>query len=351
MGSERTNSPAIDTTGMSIRQIGIVVRDAARTARRYSEIFGVGPWVFLDIHPTDVILHDKPLAEECCIRLALANLGKIQLELLQPVYGPSTHMEFLEKHGEGVHHVSLGLAEAHDEIVSAARKAGVGIEMQGVLGGAVTFTYLATQQQLGTILEIAKPGSDGAETRLPHWGTYAPERPGRIDLGGKEIVQVGIVVEDAEEKAKQYWKTLGIGPWVLLDFKPPHVSDGRFHGIRMRNDGDIHIRAALADLGDVQFELLQPALGPSTHMDFLKMHGEGVHHLSFGALDDHDQVLSAFEECGIKVEMTGTLGGAAIFTYLETQRDLGTIFEMVKVIPGAQSTLVPYGSYPPAQRL
>ena len=128
MGSERENSPVIVTTGMAIKQIGIGVRDAARTARRYSEIFGVGPWVFLDVEPTDAILHDEPLAEEYGLRLALANFGKIQIELLQPLYGPCTPQEFLEQHGEGVHHVSLGLVEKHDEIVAAAKKAGIGIE-------------------------------------------------------------------------------------------------------------------------------------------------------------------------------------------------------------------------------
>lgn len=349
MGSERENSPLIDTTGMTINQIGIVVRDVARTARRYSEIFGLGPWVFLDVEPTDAILHDEPLEEEYGLRLALTNLGKIQIELLQPLYGPSAHREFLEQHGEGVHHVSLGLVEKHDEIVAAAGKAGIGIEMQSVLGGAMTFTYLATRERLGTTLELGRPVPEGTEVRIEHWGTYAPEQPGLIDLAGKEIVQLGIVVQDAEAMAKRYWETLGIGPWVLLDFEPPHVAEGRFRGVRMRDEGDFLIRAAMANLGDMQFELLQPALGPSSHMDFLKTHSDGVHHLSFGAVEDHDEMLKAFEELGIEVEMTGKLGGAAIFTYVASQGDLGTILEFVKGIPGAASTLAPYGTYPPAE--
>jgi hypothetical protein len=349
MGSEEENSPVIDTTGTSINQIGIVVRDAARTARRYSEIFGLGPWVFLDVEPTDTILHDEHLAEKYGLRLALANLGKIQIELLQPLYGPSTHREFLEQHGEGVHHVSLGLVEQHDEIVAAAREAGIGIEMQSVLWGAMTYTYLATQERLGTILELGRAVPEGTEVQFEHWGTYAPERPGRIDLAGKEIVQLGIVVQDAEAMAKRYWETLGIGPWMLLDFEPPHVAEGRFRGVRMRDEGEFLIRAAVANLGEMQFELLQPALGPSSHMDFLKTHGDGVHHLSFGAVEEHDEMLEAFQELGIEVEMTGKLGGAAIFTYVASQGDLGTILEFVKGIPGAASTLAPYGTYPPAE--
>ena len=345
MGSEGSEYPRMDTKGKKIGQIGIVVQDAARTARRYSEIFGIGPWVFLDIHPTDLILHDKPRVEECGIRLALAHLGKIQFELLQPMYGPSTHMEFLQEHGEGVHHLSFGMVEDHDEIVSALNETEIGIEMQGILGGALTFTYLATQKELGTILEVTKPVPEGVPGTLKPWGTYMPEGSGLIKRDGKEIVQVGIVVRDAEQKAKKYWEVLGIGPWTLIDFKPPHVSDGVFRGVTMA-DEEIHVRAAVADLGDIQFELLEPVCGAGTHMDFLKIHGEGVHHVSFGVIDDHDEMLSAFRSLDIEVEMTGVLGGANTFTYLATQKDLGTIFELVKTQPGVESTLMPYGTYP-----
>ena len=96
MGTEDATKPIMDTKGKEIEQIGIVVYDAAKTAKRYSQIFGVGPWFFLDITPTEIILHDKPVVDvESCVRIAMTNLGKIQIELLQPLNGPSTHMEFL----------------------------------------------------------------------------------------------------------------------------------------------------------------------------------------------------------------------------------------------------------------
>ena len=65
--------------------------------------------------------------------------------------------------------------------------------------------------------------------------------------------------------------------------------------------------------------------------------------------EDHDEMLKGFEEAGVEVEMSGRLGGAVNFTYVASQRDLGTILEFVKPIPGAENTLVPYGTYPPAE--
>lgn len=349
MGTESANQPTLELKGMEINQVGIVVQDAAKTAKRYSEIFGLGPWVFLDLVPTDMILHDERLRDmESCIRIALANLGRIQLELIQPMYGPSTHMEFLKEHGEGIHHLSFGMVDNHDPFVDALKEKGIGIEMQGLLGGVVTFTYMATQKELGAIFEVVRRHQTGVQSTLKPWGTYTPQGPGLLNIKGKEIVQVGIVVKDAERAAQRYWEILGIGPWLLIDFKPPHVSNGLLHGISM-SDVDIHVRAAIADHGKVQFELLEPVIGPSTHMEFLKRHGEGIHHVSFGEVDDHDEVVSALESHGIGIEMTGLLGGAATFTYMATQKDLAAIFELVKIHPGIENTLVPYGTYPPSK--
>jgi len=138
-------SAAADMRGGRFAQIGIVVADAARTARRYAELFGVGPWMFLDLTASDVVLHDEPLTgAEGCVRVAMANLGDLEIELLQPLYGPGTHMEFFQRHGEGIHHVSFGMRDNHDAAVTALRGRGVGIEMQGVLGGAVVFSYMDT---------------------------------------------------------------------------------------------------------------------------------------------------------------------------------------------------------------
>ncbi|MBW2142643.1 MAG: VOC family protein [Deltaproteobacteria bacterium] len=349
MGKKDKRQPVIDMQGKNIRQVGIVVRDAAKTAKRYSEIFGVGPWLFFDTAPTDVILHGQPLNDgESTIRIAVANLGEMQIELIQPLSGPSTHMEFLKERGEGVHHLSFGAVDNHDEFIGSLQNLGIGIEMQGNLEGSVTFSYMATQKELGTIFEALNPAPPGVQGNLKPWGTYSPPKPGLLNMEGKEIVQVGIVVKDAEKMAKRYWEVFGIGPWAFLDFKPPHVTDGFLHGINMA-ESDMHIRGALANLGPIQFELLEPVSGPSTHMEFLQKHGEGIHHVSFGAVDDHDKVVRVLTGQGIEIESTGRLGGAATFTYMATQQDLGTIFELVKVDPAAQNTLIPYGTYPPSQ--
>jgi len=238
------------------------------------------------------------------------------------------------------------MVDDHDAVVSALKDNGTEIEMQGVLGGAVRFTYMDTRKDLGTLYEFVKPALPGGLDAIKPWGTYEPKGPGLINIEGKEIRQIGLVVEDAEKMAKNYWEIFGIGPWMLVDFKPPHISDGSLHEIAMFDGTDFHVRAALADFGDMQIELLEPVQGPSTYMEFLKTYGQGIHHVSFGESGDHDEVVSIMQNHGIGIEMKGVLGGAVRFTYMATQKDLGTIFEVVKTDLEAEMTLLPYGSYP-----
>jgi hypothetical protein len=319
-------------------------------AKRYSEIFGIGPWNFIEGKVRDCILHGKTLRNiDCGLRLALADLGKMQIELIQPMYGPSTHMSFLKEYGEGIHHVSFGTIEDHDQVVSSLNARGIGIEMQGLAGDVSTFTYLASQKTLGTILEVVNPIMSKKRGSLPSWGTYNNPDEGVIDIKGKEIKQLGIVVEDVEEIAKNYWELLGVGPWTLIDFKPPHLANVSLHGIAIHDNVDVHIKAAIAQFGDMQIELLQPVQGPSTYMEFLKTRGQGIHHVSFDRIEDHDEMISGFNRIGIETESSGLLGGTITFTYMATQKDLGTIFEALKIDSNKKNTLSAYGTYPPAE--
>jgi len=344
MAEEVIKQPVVNMKGREIVQVGIVVADAIKVAKCYTELFGIGPWRFLDLVPTNTTLHGKPLQDgESCIRVAIAQLKDLQIELLQPLYGPSTHMEFFKKYGEGVHHFSYGVVEDYDNIISSLKEKGINIEMQG--GIDATFSYMATQKELGTIVEIVKAAPSGAPRTIFPWGRSTPPGPGILNMEGKNIVQIGIVVEDIDEATKHYWELLGIGRWLLVDLKPPHIADILFHGIPVTHR-DPCIKIAVANQGKIQLELLQPVSGPGTHMDFLKIQGQGIHHLSFGSIEDHDECISRLKAQGIKTEMTGLLNGST-FSYMETQKALGTIYEFVKPQEGAGTGLTPRGFYPP----
>ena len=323
----------VDMTVNPIRQIGIVVKDVVDTAKQYAEYFGIGPWYFFDNIFEDTRLHEQPVKDgKGCIRVGITNFGDMEIKLLQPVYGPSMHMEFLQTHGQGIHHLSFGEINNQQAFVSRLEKNGCPAEMSGTAIGKSPFCYMATQKALGAIYEAHPPISEAAKSRIKPWGMYTPpEGQGIINLDGKKIAQVGIIVEDVENVAQNYQDIFGIGPWTLLDFKPPLATCDHFVGTPVLEGLDFCVRAAIANHGDLEIELLQPVYGPSTHMDFLKVHGQGIHHMSLHLVDDHDEIVSAITNRGGRIEMSGTINKEMRYTYMDTRADLCTIWECAKI--------------------
>jgi methylmalonyl-CoA/ethylmalonyl-CoA epimerase len=100
-------SPLI--SGIELDQIGIVVNDLDSFTREITRLFGVGPfrimeWPIKGIDPQSTY-HGHP--EEYRLRLAFATVGKIQIEVIQPLEGQNIYSDFLREHGPGLHHFRL----------------------------------------------------------------------------------------------------------------------------------------------------------------------------------------------------------------------------------------------------
>ena len=93
----------------------------------------------------------------------------IDFEILQPIEGPSIYKEFLEKRGEGLHHVSV---VSPKEDVHAAlndfKKQGIEVAMSGSLGQDIEFYYMDTDPILKMVAETV---SGHAIAMKPAW-TY-----------------------------------------------------------------------------------------------------------------------------------------------------------------------------------
>ena len=107
-----------------INQIAIVVKDVQKVAENYWNILGIGPW---DIYVWEAPLvyerryHGKPTSAR--EKIAVAQVGGIELELCQPVAGNSIYQDFLTEHGEGLHHLNF-LVDDVDETAEILAKEG-----------------------------------------------------------------------------------------------------------------------------------------------------------------------------------------------------------------------------------
>jgi hypothetical protein len=258
-------------------------------------------------------------------------------------------MEFLQQRGEGIHHISFSELEDHDEFLSNLENEGVELEMCGVSMEAVRFTYMSTQNILGTIYEALKPTPPEELEKVKPWGVYERQGPCIIDMSNRNISQIGIVVADVIETMKNYWEMLGWGPWKLYDLKAPLTVCDCLKGVPCMDGMDFRCKMATTNVGDIRIELIEPVHGPSSYMYFMKKHGQGIHHFGFEAAGDHDELVAAFAGEGIDVEMSGRRGDGVQYTYLDTQDCLGAIIGLTKENPDLPDTSTPYATYPASE--
>jgi len=107
-------------SGADLDQIGIVVKDLHGFTRQLTQLFGIGPfkvfeWPLEGVDPK-ATYHGQP--GHFRLLLAFATVGKIQLEIVQPLEGENIYSDFLREHGPGLHHIRLTIPKFDDAVRS-----------------------------------------------------------------------------------------------------------------------------------------------------------------------------------------------------------------------------------------
>ena len=133
-------------------QIGVIVRDMDEAVKFYKSL-GIGPF---ESTKGPAPIFDRQVygktAPEVKNRISTAQMGPVQLELVQPVSGKSLQMEFLERHGEGVNHLAF-LVESLDAEVAELVQKGFRVISSGRTARNA-FAYLDTDKIGGVIFEL-----------------------------------------------------------------------------------------------------------------------------------------------------------------------------------------------------
>ena len=146
-------------TGLAIVQVAIVTADLEACAARQTALFGNGPWRVYELgahNIRDYTLHGEPATGSTLVAL---NDARPQVEILQPLAGTSTHREWLEEHGQSVHHVAV-VVPSVDEAVGLAAAEGMEVVSSGWglgLDGSGSFAYLDATAVLGCLFEVVEP--------------------------------------------------------------------------------------------------------------------------------------------------------------------------------------------------
>jgi len=150
-----------------VLQVGLVVRDLQRSMEAYWRLLGLGPWSIYTYAPPmlrDAMVRGRRV--DYSMQIASTMAGPVQIELIQPLEGPSIYVEHLSQKGEGLHHIQSRV-ENIEEALAAFAKLGIGVLMSGKWGEG-EFYYLDTESAIGVIYEIFRRRSRPApEARYP----------------------------------------------------------------------------------------------------------------------------------------------------------------------------------------
>ena len=146
----------------SVDHIGIVVRDVDEAVKRYSKELGIGPWTTITLGPgVPHQIYGKEISS-ISVKIAQVQIGPLSLALVQPLSGPSIHQEFLDTHGEGIHHIGAlvqNIKQASEKMHELGYPETTSLTGIGPKGDGAA-VYFDTQAQLGALIELIQPPSE-----------------------------------------------------------------------------------------------------------------------------------------------------------------------------------------------
>jgi len=126
---------------MKIDHIAIAVNDVEESAKAYQEALGVDDIEFETVESEGV-------------KVAILHLENGRIELMQPTNDTSPIKKFLEKKGQGLHHLALETDDINEEV---ARMENCGIQFLGKVrpGSAGTkVTFIHPKSLYGVLAEL-----------------------------------------------------------------------------------------------------------------------------------------------------------------------------------------------------
>ena len=127
-----------------VHHVGVVVRDMEQAMRFYRDTLG------LHVHKIETI-------QEQGVKAALLTVGDSEIELLEPVVPDTGVARYLERRGEGLHHICFQV-DSVDRDLEALKTKGVElIDQQPRIGIAGRICFLHPNAMDGTLVELCQP--------------------------------------------------------------------------------------------------------------------------------------------------------------------------------------------------
>jgi methylmalonyl-CoA/ethylmalonyl-CoA epimerase len=127
-----------------IHHIGIAVHDLDKSLEFYRDTLG------LHVHALDTV-------EDQGVRAALLTIGESEIELLEPTHPGANMAKFLERKGEGLHHICFQTADVDGDLEVLKAKGVELVDQKSRLGLAGMICFLHPKASRGVLVELATP--------------------------------------------------------------------------------------------------------------------------------------------------------------------------------------------------
>ena len=127
-----------------IHHIGIAVHSVDEALKFYRDTLG------LHVHALDTV-------EDQGVRAALLTIGESEIELLEPTRPDANMAKFLERKGEGLHHICFQTADVDGELEVLKEKGVDLVDQKSRVGLAGMICFLHPKASRGVLVELATP--------------------------------------------------------------------------------------------------------------------------------------------------------------------------------------------------
>lgn len=140
-----------------LTQVGIIVKDIEVSKQAFAKFLGVEVPDHFDggrYEVTGTEVEGAPAPKANCL-MAFFDVGDgVQIELIQPNGEKSTWQDFLDTHGEGIHHIAFNI-KGMNKVVAACESEGMTVLQRGKYGsGDGEYVYMDATKDLKTVIEL-----------------------------------------------------------------------------------------------------------------------------------------------------------------------------------------------------
>jgi len=309
-----------------ISKVGIVVRNLKKTLEQYYYMYGIGGWNIWEQNPCSMkgqVIYGIKAGYSAYI--AHSKIGDTVWELIEPSDDNSIYAQFLQKYGEGIHHLGYEVEDI-DKTLKFFENNNLKVT-QSSYWGDLKSVFFNTKEDLKHTVEIYNISKD---FKYPKPVSRYPDnsiKDASIKPMFKEVRQIGLAVLDIKQTARTYNDKYGIGPWELYKYFSPKAKDMQYGELNINNQ---KFTTGAAMIDKIEVELVEPEQGKTVYADYINIYGEGVQHISFIYNCSFNEAIEFHKNNGQIIKQSGSINNA-IYAYFDTEKDLKFISEYVYV--------------------